>query len=37
MGALQVQRQVAVQKAETVGLKGVFQGFIGYGRWPGDP
>lgn len=31
VGALQVQRQVAVQKAEAVSLKGVFQGFIDYG------
>lgn len=31
MGALQAQRQLSVQEAEAIGLKGVFQGLIGYG------
>lgn len=31
VGALQVQRQVAIQKAEAIRLKGALQGLIGYG------
>lgn len=31
VGALQVQRQMSVQEAEAIGLKGVFQGLKGYG------
>lgn len=37
MGALKVQRQVAVQEAEAVSPEGALQGLTGHGRVPGGP